>query len=96
MAQPITFSFENDPATLTDNVGTQLYGVLDTSSTLAPHLERHARATRPAVPGVLHVEFRFILLLLGAVARVDGAQGTGALAPMRGLWTEAWISQALS
>ena len=40
--------------------------------------------------------YRFILLLLGAVARVDGSPGAGALAPMRGLWTSAWISQALT
>ena len=73
MAGVVNFTFEHDPATLTDNVATQLNGVLDLDTPVAGQLTKHARAVRPGIPGVAHVEYRFILLLLGSVARVDGS-----------------------
>ena len=61
------------PAALTDNRGTELNGVIPLTSPAAPHLERHAKGVKPAGGGVLHVDYRFIILLIGAVARLDGA-----------------------
>ena len=96
MAGVVNFTFEHDPSALTDNVETQLNGVLDLDTPVAGQLTKHARAVRPGIPGVAHVEYRFILLLLGSVARVDGSPVTGALEVFRGVWQSAWISAALT
>ena len=86
MAGVVNFTFEHDPATLMDNVATQLNGALDLDSPVATQLAKHARGTRPGIPGVLHVDYKFILLLLGSVARVDGSLITGNLHVFRGVY----------
>ena len=68
----------------------------DMCTPVAGQLTKHARAGRPGIPGVVHVDYRFILLLLGSVARVDGSPVTGALEVFRGVWQSAWISAALT
>ena len=92
----VPFTYETAPAALTDNRGTELNGVIPLTSPAAPHLEKHAMGVKPVGAGVLHVDYRFIVLLVGAVARIDGAPATGLLAPLRGVFTEAWVQAALS
>ena len=71
--------------------------VVDDASKLGTHVRRHADAVPVSgVPGSLHVALKFILLLVGAVARLDGAPATAALRVFRGLFAEAWLSGVLS
>ena len=67
------------PAALTDNLGTELNGVIPLTSPAAPHLERHAKGVKPAGGGVLHVDYRFIILLIG----VSSARWLGSTEPLR-------------
>ena len=78
-------TLEHDPGTLTNNIGTALNVVLDDGSMLARGLLRLSKGVRPAgVPGFVHIAYKYILLLILAVARLDGSVLTGRLQPLRG------------
>ena len=85
-------TLEHDPGTLTNNIGTALNVVLDDGSMLARGLLRLSKGVRPAgVPGFVHTAYKYILLLILAVARLDGSALTGRLQPLRGTFEEGWM-----
>jgi len=95
MAAPLFTGYEIDPSMLADAVNSTLVGVFTSTSRLATQLTRHAHGfTPPGVAGVVHVPYKFILLLLGSVARVDGSALVGGCNPLRGTFAEAWIEAA--
>ena len=97
MAASIVITYDTPPHLLADHPDTPLLVVVDDASKLGTHVRRHADAAPvPGVPGSLHVALKFILLLVGAVARLDGAPATAALRVFRGLFSEPWLSSVLS
>ena len=97
MAASINVTYETPPHLLANHPDTPLLVVVDDASKLGTHVRRHADAVPVSgVPGSLHVALKFILLLVGAVARLDGAPATAALRVFRGLFSEPWLSGVLS
>ena len=43
------------------------------------------------MPGFVHTAYKYILLLILAVARLDGSALTGRLQPLRGTFEEGWM-----
>ena len=85
-----------DPALLADGVATTLEGRLVAGTNVANKLLKYAQGfVPPGVAGEVHVPYKYILFLLGAVARVDGSAALGAANPLRGTWDPAWIDAAL-
>ena len=69
----INLAWEVAPGALTDNLGTTLVVVIDDGSPCAAQLHKHARAARPVgVLGVFHCYYKWVMLLLSAVARWCG------------------------
>ena len=57
---------------LIDHADTEINLVVDGSSKLGDHVRKHTQATAvPGSPGMLHVALKFMLLLVGTVARPD-------------------------
>ena len=70
-------------------------GVFTAGTDVARQLMAHARGVAPAgLPNVIHAPYKFLLLILGAVARVDGSAALSAVNPFRGTWSDAWVEAA--
>ena len=96
MAAPLYNGLDVAPALLADAANTQLNAVFTSATNLAQQLMYHARSVVPAgLPGVVHVPYKYLLLILGAVARVDGSAALGAANPFRGTWLDAWVEAAV-
>lgn len=92
----VNATWEVPPGALTNNVGTTLQIELDAGTPCASQLQRHAQARVPAgVVGTVQVAYKWVMLLLGSVARVDGSPAVGALKPLRGAFDISWINAAL-
>ena len=96
MASNITATYETAPAALTNNLGAQLNVELPDDCSAARHLVAHAKATPVAGMGQILVSYRYILILIGSVARIDGAPATLALHPLRGTFLESWMQNFLT
>ena len=96
MAATLYNGLDTAPGMLADAVNTQLNASFVAGTNLANHLVAHARGVVPAgLPNAIHVPYRFILLILGAVARVDGSAILAAVNPFRGTWLDAWVEAAV-
>jgi hypothetical protein len=70
----LLINWEVAPGALTNNRTTTLVAVVDDGTPLAAQMGRHARAVRPpGLAGVLHIAYKWLMMLLGSVARVDGS-----------------------
>ena len=84
------------PSLLANNVGTTLEGVFTSGTDLANQLLQHAHGfVPPGLPGEVHVPYKYVSYLAGAVARSDGSAAAGAINPLRGRWHETWLDVAL-
>ena len=93
----LLINWEVAPGALTNNRTTTLVAVVDDGTPLATQMGRHARAVRPpGLAGVLHIAYKWLMVLLGSVARVDGSSLLGALNPFRGTFELPWMVAALS
>ena len=93
----LLINWEVAPGALTNNRTTTLVAVVDDGTPLAAQMGRHARAVRPpGLAGVLHIAYKWLMMLLGSVARVDGSSLLGALNPFRGTFELPWMVAALS
>ena len=93
----LVINWEVAPGALTNNRTTTLVAAVDDGTPLAAQMGRHARAVRPpGLAGVLHIAYKWLVVLLGAVARVDGSALLGALNPFRGTFELPWMAAALS
>ena len=87
----IFLGLDTDPALIADALGSTLNGVFASASGAATQLTRHAQGFSPAgIPGVVHVPYKFILIILGSIARVDGSALLGGFNPLRGTLSDAW------
>ena len=90
-----SYAYENDPLLLTDNVGTELNGCVDDASATAIQLKKLAGASNLAGTGQVIVSYKWIVLLLWAVVRLDGSAAVWAIAPLRGVFSEAFTFAVL-
>jgi len=95
MAAQIFIGYDAAAPALADAMTTTFHGVFDATTRVAHQLTSHARAFTPAgMPGVVHMPYKFLLVILGAVARVDGSAIVGALNPLRGTFMDTWVEAA--
>ena len=84
--------FDTDPAMLADHVGTTLHVEIDSPTLAATQFTKLAGAFTPAgVVGAVHVAYKWIMFLCGALLRVDGTPLLGAMRPARGTFVAAWM-----
>ena len=84
------------PSLLANGVDTTLEGVFASGTDLANRLLKHAHGfVPPGAPGEVHVPYKYVSFLIGAVARADGSAAVGAINPLRGRWHKTWLDVAL-
>ena len=83
----IFLGFDTEPAMIADALGSTLSGDFASASSAAAQLTRHAQGfTPPGVAGVIHVPYKFILIILGSVARVNAQPSWEGPPPCVVLW----------
>ena len=96
MAGALYTGLDPAPGLLADALNTQMNGVFTAGTDVARQIMSHARGVVPVgLPNVVHAPYKFLLLILGAVARVDGSAALSAVNPFRGTWSDAWVDAAL-
>ena len=88
--------FDTDPAMLADHVGTTLHVEIDSPTLAATQFTKLAGAFTPAgVVGAVHVAYKWIMFLCGALLRVDGTPLLGAMRPAQGTFVATWMDGVL-
>ena len=93
----LLINWEVAPGALTNNRTTTLVAVVDDGTPLATQMGRHARAVRPpGLAGVLHIAYKWLMVLLGSAARVDGSSllGTDSTSEGANAWSLATCAES--
>ena len=70
MAAQIFLGYDTAPPALADAMTTTFHGVFDSTTRVAHQLTCHAKAFTPVgVPGVVHMPYKFLLVMLASTAR---------------------------
>ena len=88
--------YDVDPALLADHVGTTLHVEIVSPTQAATQFTKLANAFTPAgVAGAVHVAYKWIMFLCGALLRVDGTPLLGAMNPTQGTFAVTWMDGVL-
>ena len=97
MSSTFTFSFPIIPAALQNSKATPFETQIDGAASVAAPFRTHMAAQSvPGVADAIKLEYKWHLLLVGGVLRLDTADANlRALRPLRGRFEEAWLQTAL-